>query len=138
MVDLASSDSNLYQTLCSELLNYRSESFCFPLSIQQWNLECGMPLPVSLKFSSVFTTAENPELFLLARQGHQTKSFLSRYLGEISGEGKIALMLVSGGAATVEVRELQGRICLTNANPSRHAAIKVCSVKSTPAPHLGK
>lgn len=109
MVDLASSNSNLYQTLCSKLLNYHSESFCFPLSIQQWNLECGMPLRVSLKFSSVFTTAENPELFLLACQGDQTKSFLSRYLGEISSEGKIALMLVSGGAATVEVRELQVR-----------------------------
>ena len=59
-----------------------------------------MPLPAPLKFSSVFTTAENSELFLLTCQGHQTKSFLSRHLGEISSEGKIAIMLVSGGAAT--------------------------------------
>ena len=44
-------------------------------------------------------------------------------------------MLVSGGAATVEVKELQVRgYAWLNANPLRHIAIKVYSVKSPPPP----
>lgn len=49
-------------------------------------------------------------------------------------------MLVSGGAATVEVKELQVRgYAWLNANPLRHIAIKVHSVKEfpTPTPTLG-
>lgn len=109
--------------------------FVFHLAFNNgtWNVVC--PCQLLSKFFSVFTTAENPELFLLTCQGHQTKSFLSRHLGEISSEGKIAIMLVSGGAATVEVKELQVRgYAWLNANPLRHIAIKVHSVKSSPPP----
>lgn len=84
----------------------------------EWTMECPYRLLLNFHQFSALTIAENPEPFLLICQPHQPKSLQSRHLGEITSEEKIAIMFVSGWAATTEERELWVQ------NPLRNVAMK--------------